>query len=78
MGTKVIVFQTGNLDSYYEQTMDCIYAKYHTGPSNFDHSPEAQERSHATHEKYGHHERLAQNIADEAQVSGEWPGNKVI
>lgn len=72
--TKVIVLQSGNLDSYYEQTMDYIYAKYHTYPTNL---PEQVIEPKIMREM-SYYEKQARQIADEAQVSGEWPGNKVI
>ncbi len=72
--TKVIVIQGGSLDSYYEQTMDYLQAKYHTYPFDlFDlHVPPQTESS------MGYYEKLARNIVNEAGVDGISPPGKLV
>ncbi|MEA3350611.1 MAG: hypothetical protein U9Q82_08330 [Chloroflexota bacterium] len=64
---KVIIIQDGSLENIYEKTMDYLYAKYHSYLSNlldFSMSPEEQSRQ-------GYYERLAADIAADADVSGD-------
>ena len=34
--TKVIIISGGNLDSYYEQIQEYLYAKYHSYPTKLE------------------------------------------
>ncbi len=72
--TKVIIIQGGSLESYYEQTLDYLHAKYHTYPSNlYD-----QGKSSVDSDQMGYYEKLAQNIAAEADIGGSIPSGKMI
>lgn len=72
--TKVIIIQGGSLESYYEQTMDYLHAKYHTYPSNLLDLPCSAEDA----SKMGYYEKLARNIADEAEIDGRVPIGKLV
>lgn len=62
--THVLVISGSNLDSYYEQTMDYIFAKYHTYPTSLD--PQVIDPTTMGEIKY--YEKLARDIAEEAQI----------
>lgn len=72
--TKVIIIQGGSLESYYEQTMDYLHAKYHTYPSNLlDTYASSEDTS-----RMGYYEKLARNIADEAELDASVPLGKLV
>jgi len=62
--THVIILSGSNLDSYYEQTMDYIYAKYHTYPTTLE--PQAIDPNTMDEIKY--YERVARNIVEDTQI----------
>ncbi|MBL7164613.1 MAG: hypothetical protein ISS57_18655 [Anaerolineales bacterium] len=72
--TKVIIIQGGSLESYYEQTMDYLHAKYHTYPSNLLDLPISPEDA----SRMGYYEKLAQNIAAEADIDDSVPLGKLV
>lgn len=72
--TKVIIIQGGSLESYYEQTLEYLHAKYHTYPSNLYEQPSLSEGS----SQMGYYEKLAQNIATEADIDGSLPLGKLV
>ncbi|MBL6981231.1 MAG: hypothetical protein ISR58_08570 [Anaerolineales bacterium] len=72
--TKVIIIQGGSLESYYEQTLEYLHAKYHTYPSNLYEQPSLSEGS----SQMGYYEKLAQNIAAEADIDGSLPLGKLV
>ncbi len=72
--TKVIIIQGGSLESYYEQTLDYLHAKYHTYPSNLYDLPNSSQDS----SQMGYYEKLAQNIASEADIDGSVPLGKLV
>ncbi len=72
--TKVIVIWDCSLDSYYEQTMDYLQAKYHTNPSDLcvlNIPPE-------TESSMDYYEKLARNITNEAGIDGRSPPGKLV
>ena len=74
--TQVIIIQGGSLESYYEQTMDYLYAKYHSYPSNLPEwsiDPDTQS-------ELSYYERLADNLAgDPGNYPADYiPGHSVI
>ena len=72
--TKMIIIQGGSLESYYEQTLDYLHAKYHTYPSSlYD-----QRRSSGDAGQMGYYEKLAQYIASEAEIDGSIPSGKMV
>ena len=72
--TRVIIIQGGGLESYYEQTMDYLYAKYHNYPSNLPNLPISGEEL----SEMGYYEKLARKIADEAEFDGSIPIGKLV
>ncbi len=72
--TKVIIVQGGSLESYYEQTLDYLHAKYHTYPPNLS-GPSVDPDTAA---ELGCYERLAQNLAAEADIDGSIPLGKLV
>ena len=63
--TKVIIIQGGSLESFYEQTLEYLHAKYHSYPSYDPMSvdPQSEIDLHSV-------ERLAKNIAKAAKDAG--------
>ncbi|MBC8504983.1 MAG: hypothetical protein ISR58_14310 [Anaerolineales bacterium] len=72
--TQVIIIQGGSLESYYEQTLDYLHAKYHSYPSNL---PELSVDPDVECE-LGYYERLARKIAEEAGIDGSIPLGKLV
>ncbi|MBM3143984.1 MAG: hypothetical protein FJ010_03230 [Chloroflexi bacterium] len=72
--TKVIIIQGGSLESYYEQTMDYLHAKYHIYPSNLLDLPVSPEEESLM----GYFEKLASNIAAEADYDTNVPLGKLV
>ena len=72
--TNVIIIQGGNLESYYEQTLDYLHARYHAYPSNL---PQTSVDPDVVCE-LGYYERLGRKIAEEAEFDGEIPLGKLI
>ncbi|MBC8505242.1 MAG: hypothetical protein H8D34_10315 [Chloroflexi bacterium] len=70
----MIIIQGGSLESYYEQTLEYLHAKYHTYPSNLYEQPSLSEGS----SQMGYYEKLAQNIAAEADIDGSLPLGKLV
>jgi hypothetical protein len=71
--TKVII-QGGSLESYYEQTMNYLHAKYHNYPSNLlDLHVCPEERS-----RQSYYEAQARQIAAEANVDGNISLGKMV
>lgn len=56
--TKVIIIQGGNLDSYYEMTLEYLHQKYHTNPEVFGAVTSADQQLESSI-----HERLARDTA---------------
>ncbi len=72
--TKVIIIQDGSLESYYEQRLDYLQAKYHSHPSSL---PKLSVDSDVESE-LGYYERLANNIAQEAGSNVDIPIGKLV
>ncbi len=72
--TKVIIIQGGSLESYYEQTLEYLHAKYHTSHSNLFTSRTSKEDTC----RAGYYEKLAQNIATQTGIDGNVPLGKAI
>ena len=72
--THVIIISGGSLETYYEQTMDYLHAKYHTYPSNLPDLPVDPD----VMSEMGYYEKLARNIADEADIDGSIPLGKLV
>jgi len=72
--TKVIIIQGGSLESYYEQTLDYLHAKYHTYPSNIPDHPVSEEEISIM----GCFEKLAQNAAAGYDYDGSVPIGKLV
>ena len=62
------------MESYYEQTMDYLHAKYHSYPSNLLNLPTSQDDE----SRMGYYEKLAGNIASEANFDGSVPLGKMV
>ncbi len=72
--TKVIIIQGGSLESYYEQTMNYLHAKYHNYPSNLlDLHVCPEERS-----RQSYYEAQARQIAAGASADGGVPLGKMV
>ena len=70
--TKVIIIQGQSLDSFYDQTIDYLHAKYHSYP---DYSPDIQIDNRTAMETiYG--ERMAEQI--QAQLDQGVPPGKIV
>ena len=68
--TKVIIIQGGSLESYYEQTMNYLLAKYHNYEPNFlDLHISAEERS-----RQSYYEAQAREIVAGLEQSGALEG----
>ena len=68
------IIQRDSLESYYEQTMNYLQDKYHTYPSNLpNYYVSAEERS-----RTGNPEKLASNIAADANFDGSVPLGKLV
>lgn len=72
--TKVIIIHGGSLESYYEQAMDSLHTKYHTYPSKLLGLPVSAEDV----SRMGYYEKMAQNIAAEADIDGNVPLGKLV
>jgi len=72
--TKVIIIQGGSLESYYEQTMDYLHAKYHTYPYNLLGLANSLEDLSSLE----YNEKLAQNIDAEAEIDSSVPLGKLV
>lgn len=56
--TSVIIIQGNSLESFYDQTIDYLHAKYHSYPA---YAPDIHMDSHTASEM-GYHERMAAEI----------------
>jgi len=72
--TKVIIIQGGSLESYYEQTLDYLHAKYHTYPTNLLNVEVSPEEISLM----GYFEKLAQNAAAEYAGDSDIPIGKMV
>jgi hypothetical protein len=72
--TKVYIVPGGSLESYYEQTMNYLHAKYHNYPSNLaDLHVCPDERS-----RQSYYEAQAREIASGVSASGDVPLGKMV
>ncbi len=75
--TKVIIIQGGSLESYYEQTLDYLHQKYHSYSGTLHNLPGSSPSHHAEAET-GCYERLAAEVAAEANIDGNIPLGKIV
>ncbi len=72
--TKVLIIQGSSLESYYDKTMDYLNTKYHSYPSKLLNLPTSPENSN----RMGNYDKLAQNIAAEADFDASVPLGKLV
>jgi len=75
--TKVIIIQGGNLDSYYERTMEMLRLKYHTYPEPA-YRKELPTLTESMRIDMGYYEEMARQAAIEANIDPNTPIGKLV